>query len=201
LSVATKKTRGKAKTVKMSQNVPGFEGIDRRIAAAQLVAEGDLTDEMIAEKLGLDRRTLTRWRNDQEFIQRIADVRCQSANALLEQGIRLRENRLANLQRRVDKMHQLVEARAAKMAETQEIEGGETGLLVRDYKGKDANRAVYHFDAALMRELREHEKQAATELGEWTEKRDLTTKGQALDFASLAKLATDEKPGPSKNDS
>jgi hypothetical protein len=48
-----------------------------------------------------------------------------------------------------------------------EVAGGESGLLVRDYKGKDRDRAVYKFDAALAGELREHERQMAVEVGEW----------------------------------
>jgi hypothetical protein len=56
--------------------------------------------------------------------------------------------------------------------------GGATGLLLKDYKGKDADQPVYKVDTRLLAELRAHEKQAAEELGQWSEKRELT--GDAL---------------------
>jgi hypothetical protein len=34
-----------------------------------------------------------------------------------------------------------------------DIPGGDTGLLVKDYKGKDANQVVYKFDSALVNDL------------------------------------------------
>src|ERR1017187_5622963 len=54
-----------------------------------------------------------------------------------------------------------------------EVPGGTTGLLVKDYKGKDADTLVYKVDTGLLAELRNHEKQAAEELGQWSEKRKL----------------------------
>ena len=49
------------------------------------------------------------------------------------------------------------------------IPGGRSGLLARDYKGKDATRTVYKVDQALLSEKRELMKQAAIELGQWQE--------------------------------
>jgi hypothetical protein len=56
---------------------------------------------------------------------------------------------------------------------------GTTGLLVSSYKGKDADQPVYKVDTSLLAELRAHEKQAAEELGQWTENLELT--GEALE--------------------
>ena len=52
--------------------------------------------------------------------------------------------------------------------------GAATGLLVKDYRGKDANQEVWKFDSALEARLAEDLKQAAIEEGQWTEKRDLS---------------------------
>lgn len=78
-----------------------------------------------------------------------------------------RANRLAAIQDRHDRMMRIVTERGEEMAS--EVAGGSSGFLVRDYKGKDADRATYKFDAALAGELREHEKHIAIELGEWQE--------------------------------
>ena len=51
--------------------------------------------------------------------------------------------------------------------------GGTAAFLVKHYKGKDAAEV----DIRILAELRAHEKQAAEELGQWSEKRDLTSDG------------------------
>jgi hypothetical protein len=78
-----------------------------------------------------------------------------------------RENRLAAIQDRHDRMMRIVQERGDEMAN--EVAGGSSGFLVRDYKGKDADRAVYKFDSSLAAELREHERQMAIETGQWQE--------------------------------
>ncbi len=50
--------------------------------------------------------------------------------------------------------------------------GGATGMLVKDYRGKDANQEIWKFDGALVGKIAELLKQAAIEEGQWTEKRD-----------------------------
>lgn len=166
----------------MTQNDAPFKWNEQRAKAAQFLAEARLGDEEIAQEVGISRNQITRWKRHPEFAARIAQIVEATAEALKTQGIRRKENRLDNYQRLVDKMFALIDARGAEMAKTEEIAGGETGLLVRDYKGKDADRAVYAFDASLIRELREHQKQAAIEVGEWTEKKDLTSDGKALEL-------------------
>ena len=49
--------------------------------------------------------------------------------------------------------------------------------LVKTYKGKDAATAVYKFDAALAKGLRETCKQVAIEIDQWAEKRNVTLTG------------------------
>jgi hypothetical protein len=79
--------------------------------------------------------------------------------------IAIREKRIEELDDRRRRMKLIIEERAAEMAG--ECPGGASGLLARDYKGKDADRAIYKVDTGLLSELREHEKQAAQELGQW----------------------------------
>lgn len=153
----------------MAQNDTDFQWNDKRAKAAQLLADGRLSDEEIALSIEGSRSQLARWKRHPEFQARVDQIVEETAERLKKQGIRLKENRLAQYQRIVDKMTALIEARGEEMGRTGEIAGGETGLLVRDYKGKDAETAVYAFDASLVRELREHAKQAAVEVGEWTE--------------------------------
>ena len=50
--------------------------------------------------------------------------------------------------------------------------GAATGLLGKDYRGKDANQEVWKFDSALEARLADDLKQAAIEEGQWSEKRE-----------------------------
>ena len=52
--------------------------------------------------------------------------------------------------------------------------GGATGMLVKDYRGKNAEQEIWKFDAALVARFNETLKQAAIEEGQWTEKRQLS---------------------------
>jgi hypothetical protein len=56
------------------------------------------------------------------------------------------------------------------------VAGGKTGLLVREYKGH-SDLPVYKLDAALLKEMRDLEREIAIELGQWTEKKELTGAG------------------------
>ena len=57
--------------------------------------------------------------------------------------------------------------------------GAATGLLVKDYCGKDANQEVWKFDSALEARLADDLKQAAIEEGQWSEKREVQAAGAA----------------------
>lgn len=70
---------------------------------------------------------------------------------------------------------QQVIAERAEAKEMQGVAGGETGLLAHNVKGLgkgDDFELVdeYAVDTGLLREIRETEKQAAIELGQWQEK-------------------------------
>ena len=58
-----------------------------------------------------------------------------------------------------------------------DVPGGSSGLLVKTYKGKDADTAVYRFDAALVEQMNATCKQVAIEIGQWSEKRNVTMTG------------------------
>lgn len=83
----------------------------------------------------------------------------------------VRENRLAALQDRHDRLNIVMSERAEDMADAP---GGKSGLLARKRKmigsGPLAREVVeYELDTGLLSEFREHEKQVAQELGQWQE--------------------------------
>jgi hypothetical protein len=163
--------------------------------AALLVAEDQLTDDAIAARLRINKVTLERWKQRTDFRARTQEHVAAFREAIRVRGIAEQQNRVNALNERWRLMQQVIAARAAD--ESMKGAGHETGLLVRSYKPSKTGRVIeeYRFDAALLAELRAHEKQAAEELGQWTKKTDVTSGGKPLDLASLVLWARGEGGG------
>ena len=98
---------------------------------------------------------------------RLVELQTAISAELIQLEISNRNARIQALQEIWDRGRRLIDARARDLAD---IPGGNTGLLVRDYKGRNADVAVYKADTALMAELRAVMRQAAEELGQWVTK-------------------------------
>lgn len=172
-----------------------FAWSDASADAAVLLAEDRLTDATIAKRVGVSRTTLHTWKQHPEFSAKVTE----HYNELIE---RARRRGIARLDRRMDayedrhkRMTTLIRERARDMRG--EVPGGGTGLLVRvpkrvelvttsmtaDDDGEPTQEETttsrtevfeYEFDAPLMRELRELEKQVAQDTGQWSEKREVS---------------------------
>jgi hypothetical protein len=142
-----------------------------RLQAAQLLAEGELTDKEVALKVVVDRVTLWRWRQHPAFQARVAATVDELGEVKLRYSIGLRGRRLRSLDDRYEQLLNLIRERAADPA-MQGVSGGRTGLLVRKVKviGRGAKAQVvetFVLDTALLRALLALEKQAAIEVGDW----------------------------------
>jgi hypothetical protein len=134
--------------------------------------------------------------------------------AIVREGLTAKQTRVAGMQERHRRMWQLLEARAAAGTQAKEAEAGtdaadtvlrtlfgrgalppgvETGLLVKTVKqvGKVLEEE-WAVDTGLLSEMRATEKQVAQELGEWTEKRELSGKDGAPLRIDLTGLSDDE---------
>ena len=175
-----------------SQNVPQIGLTKQQIDAAALVAEDAQTDEEIAASVGVDRRTLTRWKHDEDFIAEVRRLIEEYEKQILHVGIAQRRKRLDALNNRWHRMQKVIEARAVDPAHAVAA-GGDTGLLVRDVKGAAGEIVeVFAVDTALLKEMRETEKQAAQEVGQWVEKIAETKPdgSQLTDDERIARAAT-----------
>jgi hypothetical protein len=149
-----------------------------REEAALLVASDRQSDEAIVDILGIDRKTLWRWRQVDAFRARVDFIRAQLRAEILQHGIAVRENRVRRLDERTRLLDQVMEERGA-MEEHKTVPGWTTGLITHEIVHTKAGNLLdrYRLDTNLLGELRAHEKQAAQEVGEWTEKRVTTTSG------------------------
>jgi hypothetical protein len=154
-----------------------------RELGAALVADDSLTDVEIAKQAGVHKATLERWKKAPEFQARVRDVRASLKSKALEialqYGIADVRQRIRSLDERWKKMQRVI-AERAKDPVMEKAAGGRTGLLVhrRRVIGQGDNSMMvdeYEVDTGLLRELREHSRQAAQEMGKWVSKHEDVT--------------------------
>lgn len=161
-----------------TENGHAFRWTTQRSEAASLLAEDELTDVEIAARLGIGRGTLGRWKQSPVFGAKVAELAREMGERSARYAIARKTRRVLGLDDRRNRMLRVIEERSADPS-MQAVPGGQTGLLVRTVKsigGGDNAREVeeYAVDTALLKELREVEKQAAQELGQLTEHVELT---------------------------
>lgn len=168
----------------------GFRWSEKAHRAAWLVAEDDLSDVEIAAAVGIGRTTLHRWKQHQAFKAQVGDNAGDLNRAMMRLAIAKKRKRLATLDDLHKRAYAVIEQRASRYgsdADTPEeaarriFQGGHTppeastGIMVRE-ETLTAGGGVtvkWSFDAALYRELRALEEQAAKELGQWVEKSEI----------------------------
>ncbi len=186
----------------------------RHDKAAQRIADGRWTDERIATEAGVSRMTLFTWQKDADFAARV-DLHTQTLyERIVKKGAADKQKRIAGMVERLHLYWDLIEARAADGRETLKAAGVpdeaaralrslfgrgdlppgvELGLLTKTYKqiGKVLHEE-WAVDTGLLAEMRALEKQIAQELGEWTDRADVTSKGERiLSFVDLARQLAD----------
>jgi phage terminase small subunit len=102
---------------------------------------------------------------------RIRELKTATAASVVKVEIRKRSARVQVGQNIVDRLCRLREARALQYADHP---GGATGMLVKEYRGKNGQQEIWKFDAALVSQINATLKQAAIEEGQWSEKREMS---------------------------
>lgn len=169
--------------------------------AAVLLAEDLLTDAQIAAQVGYHVTALYKWKRRREFLDRIDEHVAEIRAAAVERGIGNKLYRLAVLQAQIDRMLGTIKRRANHPS-VEHVPGGEYGLVVASgvkvvptAEGAPEPWFEFEVDTGLLRELREYLKQGAQEVGDWSEKREITglPAGPArIDDADLSALDDDE---------
>lgn len=143
--------------------------------AAQYVADRTMTNDEIAAACNVAEVTVRRWRQRAEFAERVREITEAMAQALLSEGIAQRAERMRIYNDQERRMSQVITERATDPA-MQDVPGGKTGLMVHTYKssgGKDAYLVdEYAVDTGLVKTRLDNLKQAAQDLGQWSEKQE-----------------------------
>ncbi len=144
--------------------------------AALLVATGKLTIPHIAKRVGVSQRTVSKWKNDPEFL---AEVR-KAANAwrpkARREGVADQDARLRDLNDRYKRLRAVIHQRA-KDPQMKKAPGGKTGLLCVTYKMQSlgegrGSKAIpeYSVDTGLLTAMLAIEEHTAIEMGQWNPK-------------------------------
>ena len=115
---------------------------------------------------------------------RIKELKTAAAANVVKVEIRKRSARVQVGQNMVDRLCRLRDARALEYADHP---GGATGMLVKEYRGKNGQQEIWKFDPALVSQINATMKQVAIEEGQWSEKRDLS--GSLADSVLRARMA------------
>jgi hypothetical protein len=105
----------------------------------------------------------------------------ESRAAIRQEGIAVKQIRIDRADERHRALQQVIDGRAAQYANST-IPGASTGLLEHTQRsiGTGANAVTideYKIDVALLREMRELERQVSQELGEWTANQNVNLSG------------------------
>ena len=178
--------------------IPRFEWDGVRDRAATDIAEGTFRVSEIADRCGVAPATVNAWRKHPDFIARVDEIQAEMREAVKHLGIARVEVRVAAQNERWLAARQVIAERAGA---GYDAPGASTGLLAKDVKqiggGEDAQLVeIYAVDTGLLKEIRELEKHAAQELGQWTEKKEVTGRDGgpvAVQAIALAELMTPEE--------
>src|SRR5262249_32874424 len=105
-----------------------FQWTPKRIRAAQLLAEGVLTDAEIANAVSIHRDTVYEWKKHPTFAPRIEELTRELRDRLRRYAIARKVRRVKELDDRHQRLQQVIDERAAD-PEMQNVPGGKTGLL------------------------------------------------------------------------
>lgn len=145
-------------------------------------AEGLTRKEIAARAAAFDPPFEADWNNikhaREKASKKYAEIKEEFENEAMKQGLARKAVRLREMSELYEKHLALIQARGKEM--DGEVRGGETGLMARDYKGKDADRPVYKYDAPLIREMRGILDDIAKELGERKTNVDMSSSGEII---------------------
>lgn len=153
----------------------------QRIKAAQLVAEDALSNERIAEEVGIHLSTFKAWKQVPEFESRVREIVQELDEAVSQLRFAKRRERIRALNEQAEDYVQIRKERSAYFAEKfPNVPGGRTGRLVHreEWVGtaKDGHMVdVFEVDGGTDKLFDSVLIQIAKERNEWTEgKRELT---------------------------
>jgi hypothetical protein len=173
----------------------------KRIEAAGLLAEDELSDEKVAATIGVSRSTIALWKLNPFFTKRVQGLVVAWERKVMSSGIANKARRVNVLNHLHGLQMEIVEKRSlaatlAAAAGLPTAPGETTGLVVRQRRLlRGANREALvaekaEFDHAISREIRATLDHAAKETGQLVERHDVSG-GQGRSITTSIELLDD----------
>ena len=148
-----------------------------------------MSADQIAAEVGVKPRTFYDWTQRPEFKAKVEIKRKEIAERIMQTGIAVKSNRIAQANDRWRRMHQVIEERATDPI-NESVAGGTTGLLAHTMKGVGSGIAAqvideWEVDTGLLSEIRNHEEQVSKELGQWPQPGNITEVSVSLGVMGL----------------
>jgi hypothetical protein len=125
-------------------------------------------------------RTLKDWSSRHDWQARLVAIAEQERAAIIKRGVAERQNRVDAYNDIWDRLRGVINSREREHPQSDYAAAGvDSGLMVLTVKFLPNGTRVEEWavDTGLLKELREYGKQVAVELGEWSEKKELTGAG------------------------
>ena len=184
-----------------------------RLTAARLTAANEMNNTRIAEEVGITTTTLQRWQSHPDFKAKVADYLAEIESDMLRLPIAKKHVRVARLQDLQERLQMVLDDRQAAYLKEDTVIAGRSGAIVKQTKsvGSGENARIVEesvFDAALFREIRAIDEQAAKELGQWIDKGELTGRNGTplmvtevvIDMTSLGDAPLDDPDDPDETE-
>lgn len=161
-------------------NLKPFKWEPKKIRAAALLAEGK-SRPAVAGEVGVSVDVLKYWTRHPDFGLRIQKILDDYAREVASLAIASRAHRLEVLNDLESRLLDVVESRASGPADPHT--GMETGTVVKKERvtqtrtGGTIVETEYQVDTGTISEIRALHKQAAQELGQWSEKQEVELSG------------------------
>ena len=163
----------------MTIGKPYFKWTQKAEKAALLVFQDDLLDEDIAKECGVVRSTLSKWKALPEFQARVEEIAEAARKSFRKKSLASKEARVSVLDDIHSRLLKVVEERAKQHENIDDLDaspaaGASSGLMVLTVKHLPGGGRVEEWavDTGTVDSVLKVQKQAAQELGDWTEKKE-----------------------------
>jgi hypothetical protein len=173
----------------------------QREAVAIHIAQGKLSWKKIGDEVGISHATIWSWYQHPDFKARVEEHKTAFAAEMRSRALATHEGRLDSLYNLRDRIMKILEERQDRYDDKHEEPGMGSGLLNEsvtiqvsdDETHARVMRREYRYESSLVRDLTLIETQIAKELGQYSEKAELTIDGPAVREFKVT-LSTDPTP-------
>lgn len=161
----------------------------RQETAARLIAEDEVSDEKIADAVGVARSTLSRWRQEPAFRQRVTEHIATIREQVLSSGWARVDKRIGLLAKNINRVERII-GENENHPDVIDRPGASTGLIFREVTpGRFGDVVTYKVATNLLAEQRAALRDLAQQAGQLTEKLDVNFDPTALSDEELEAIA------------